>query len=72
MCEGRKVWHLLPLTCFYHERHHGLTFHCLRKLDLLVLPQSTEVIDDCDIDEDMVLMRKEVLEIFRKFSAWRI
>jgi hypothetical protein len=39
---------------------------------LLVLPQSTEVIDDCDIDEDMVLMRKEVLEIFRKFSAWRI
>ena len=48
---------------FYHKRHHGLKLHRLGKLDLVALRQQIEVVSYYDADEDMVLMRKEVLEV---------
>jgi len=72
MHEGREVWHLLTLVLFYHERHHGLKLHHLGKLDSVVLLQPTEVIDDRDIDKDVVLRSKEVLEIIKMLSTWHI
>ena len=63
MHEGREVWHLLPLALCYHKWHHGLKLHRLGKLDLVVLPQPIKVIGDCNTDECVVLMLKEVLEV---------
>jgi hypothetical protein len=48
---------------FYHKQHHGLKLHHHGKLDSVVLPQQIEVVSDYDADEDVVLMRKEVLEV---------
>jgi hypothetical protein len=42
-----------------------LKLHRRGKLDSVVLPQQIKVVSDYDADEDVVLMRKEVLKVIR-------